>query len=76
MDYKLWWGNNKEYLLKRLKSLLWRTGVGLVLGLIALLLNILPDFQLPVLIVYIITNLAGEATKWLNSNTNLFGIKK
>jgi hypothetical protein len=76
MNLKLWWNNNKELLLKRIKSFLWRLcSVMLVAGLSWISQNI-TGFGLPDWAVAGVGLLIGEITKWINSNTNLFGIKK
>lgn len=64
---------NKEELIKRLKSFAWRSLVVFLLGLITWLLGLLPELNLPEVAVVLIGLVLNEATKWLNSNTNLFG---
>lgn len=65
-----------EQITKRLKSFFWRFGAGLVVGLLALLVS--PDFQdalsqdgvrIPVSLWLVITLVAGEITKYLNTTT-------
>lgn len=65
---------NQEFI-KRLKSFAWRTGCMVAVSLIAFLVKNLELFELPTWAVALIGLLAGEATKWLNNNTALFGSK-
>jgi len=67
---------NKKNLIKRLKSFAWRSLVVFLLGLIAWISKIIPELNLPEIIVMFIALMFGEVTKWLNSNTNLFGKRK
>jgi len=58
---------------KRLKSFAWRTGcVALVAGLNYASENLV-SLGLPVWAIGLVGLGLGEATKWLNNNTGLFG---
>lgn len=65
----------KKYLIKRLKSLSWRAFVMLAVGLIALLIETVGKLNVSPFIVTIIGLLGGEATKWLNDHTDIFGAR-
>lgn len=73
------WGQIKlfyyTHLEKRVKSLVWRTAVGFGIGLIAIILDIVPEMGLPAFATYLLINVLNECTKWLNNNTELFGKK-
>ena len=63
-----------EQLKKRILSLLWRTGAGAVVLLIAGLVNLLPEFKelgVPEIVLAVVSLAAGEATKFLNSKYSL-----
>lgn len=64
-----------QELLKRFKSFAWRTGVMVVVSLLAWVMNNLDIFELPAWSVALIGLLVSEATKWLNNNTAMFGSK-
>lgn len=70
---KFWWNENRENIVKRLKSLLWRAGcMGAVATINAIVEN-LSGLGLPVMVQTMIGLSLGEVTKWINTNTNLFG---
>ncbi len=63
-----------EQLKKRLLSLLWRTGAGALVVLIAGLVNLLPEFKavgVPEIVLAVVGLAMGEATKFLNSKYQL-----
>lgn len=62
-----------ELIIKRLKSFGWRTTVMVLIALLNWLMENLGLFGLPVWAVGLIGLAAGEATKWLNNNTGMFG---
>ena len=66
----------KEKLLKRVRSLAWRTGCFAVVGLIAVILDNLADFQLPPVAVAVVGLVLGELAKAVNSSVNKFGARK
>lgn len=64
---------NKEELIKRLKSFAWRSLVIFLLGLIAWITNLMPELNIPSVVVAVIGLALNELTKWLNNNTAMFG---
>lgn len=73
---KLWWNQNRELVVKRLKSLLWRAGcMGAVASINAIVEN-LSGLGLPPVVTTMLGLALGELTKWLNNHTNLFGGKQ
>jgi len=65
----------KAQLLKRVKSLAWRSLVMLLVGLIALVLDNLNAVEVPPWAVALVGLLGGEATKFLNSKIDVFGAR-
>lgn len=66
----------KRNLIKRLKSLGWRTGCFAIVGLIAIILDNLAGLELPPVAVAVIGLVLGELTKAINNNLNKFGSAK
>ena len=66
----------KAQLLKRLKSLAWRSLVMFLVGLIALVLDGLNGVEVPLWVVGLVGLLGGELTKFLNSKMDIFGAMK
>lgn len=64
---------NKEELIKRLKSFAWRTAVMVMVALLSFIMQNIGLFGLPTWAIGIIGLVCGEATKWLNNNSTLFG---
>ena len=64
-----------EQLKKRLKSFAWRLGCVMVIAGLNWIAENLSMFELPSIAVMVIGLACGEATKWLNMNTTLFGKK-
>jgi len=62
-----------ELIVKRLKSFGWRTAVMVLVALISWFLENIGLFGLPTWLIGLIGLAAGEATKWLNNNSTLFG---
>ncbi len=67
--------DTKQVILKRLKSLLWRSGVLFLVALINFVMENLGLVKAPPLVVTVVGLLAGEATKFLNNHTEIFGAK-
>ena len=65
----------KEQILKRLKSLLWRTGCFLAVGLISLVSDNLLSINVPPVVQAVAGLLLGELMKAVNNNTDLFGAR-
>lgn len=63
----------KEIFFKRLKSFLWRSLVVFALGALAWFTGILPELNLPEILVTLLGLIVNECTKLLNSNLDLFG---
>lgn len=63
----------KQYLIKRVKSLAWRAGVMLAVGLLALIVEAVGKLNISPFLTTLIGLACGEATKWLNDNTDMFG---
>lgn len=75
-NFKLWWNQNRENVVKRLKSLLWRAGcMGAVAALNGIVEN-LSGLGLPAVAQTIIGLSLGEVTKWVNTHTDLFGARQ
>jgi len=55
-----------EQIIKRLKSLAWRTGSFVAIGGIAVLIDFSTELQIPELAVVILALVSGELTKYLN----------
>ena len=66
---------NKIILIKRLKSLGWRLGCYVAVSLIAFGIDALKLFNIPPEVVAIIALIAGEATKAINNQTEIFGAR-
>jgi len=69
------WLNNKERIIKRLKSLAWKTGVFFVIGLVGFITGFIKEINAPEIVVIIVSLVGAEITKWLNNNVGLFGAK-
>lgn len=70
---KDFWFNHGEAIVKRLKSFLWQAGcVGALAGVDWAAKN-LGLFNLPEFVTVGLGLVLSQITKWLNSNTNLFG---
>lgn len=71
--FKLWWNNNKDLILKRVKSYLWRTGCMAGVAALNWLSTQLGMMGLPMWAVGLLGLAIGELVKWLNNNVGLFG---
>lgn len=69
------WSQIWETLKPRLKSFAWRLGCYVGVASLAFIAQNLNLFNLPPLVVVIVSQLVSEATKWLNNHTEIFGSK-
>ena len=63
----------QEELLKRLKSFAWRLGCTVAVAGLSWTMNNLGLLELPPWSVALVGLALGEATKWVNNHTDLFG---
>lgn len=73
MDLRFWWNQNRENIVKRLKSLLWRAGCLGGIAAVSSILENLAGLGLPVWLQGFLGLGLGEVTKWLNNHTDMFG---
>lgn len=67
----------KVQLIKRGKSFLWRLGCFMALAGLNFISEQMVSLSLPTWALGLVGLVVSEATKWINTNTNLFGgIKK
>jgi len=59
---------NKEVLVKRLKSFLWRLGAYVAVAVIGFLINNLELVNLPPTVVAVVALILGEITKYIKVN--------
>lgn len=65
----------QEKIIKRLKSFGWRTGCFMLVAGISYVSDNMGILEIPMWIQIGLGGILGEATKWLNNNTALFGAR-
>lgn len=63
----------RDEFIKRLKSFAWRLGCVMAIAGLSWIAENLSAFELPQWIIMLVGLVTGEATKWLNNHTGMFG---